>query len=159
MILLLFYINLDITPARTTEAIETVTKPEIIILGNIAANMIFRSSSFLATALATSFGMINVPGNPKRAEAPIAIDISLLIPNNLPTIPEKTLKPITPRIKQPIIGQINDKSICGVALDKLLNTTVNKAIITNPCEFAIVIESFSSKPISLAIIPNIKHPK
>ena len=144
-------------PASNTDAMDTVTNPEMSILGSIASKIIFLSSSVFPIAFATSFEIIKVPGNPNSAVEPIAIDINISIPKNFPAIDEKILNPITPNTKQPTIGIINDNNISGVALDKFAKITVNRQIITKPWLFAEVIESLSRKPISLAITPNIKH--
>ena len=70
-----FYTIPAMSPATTTDTIETDTIPEIIIFGMIFCRIISFSSSLSAEALATSLETMNVPGKPKRAVEAMAMQI------------------------------------------------------------------------------------
>ena len=58
------YAHSAMIPAKITETMDTETIPAMIICGRIFCRISSFSSSFSATAFATSVGTISVPGKP-----------------------------------------------------------------------------------------------
>ena len=70
--------QLLITPATSTEVMDTVTMPATSILGMIWALMAAFSSAVVPVDSETSLEMMTVPGKPNSQELPMATDICQL---------------------------------------------------------------------------------